>query len=248
MIWLRFGYGFLASSYSPSIMRAFLAVTSMLISWWRVQYSRVEISRKSMVYSGKETKKKETETMPHPRAIPLKMSEQQKDVLQRVVHRATCSQRLLRRGAIILAAQTGATTTRITRTCMSIRKRCDCGGNAGAQPRPVCRPETATGKPKRLRQASESLLTDEQRPATPGHFTLEQCMQIMALAYEMPAEAERPVSNWTPCELADEAIKRGMVTQISLRTVGRFLTGERFTAAPPALLADSLPRPLIPSH
>jgi hypothetical protein len=39
------------------------------------------------------------------------------------------------------------------------------------------------------------------------------------------------VSTWTPRELADEAIKRGIVTQISPRTVERFLKGERFAAA-----------------
>ena len=49
-------------------------------------------------------------------------------------------------------------------------------------------------------------------------------MRIMALACETPASADRPVSNWTPRELADEAVKRGIVEQISPRTVERFLT------------------------
>jgi len=38
------------------------------------------------------------------------------------------------------------------------------------------------------------------------------------------------VSTWTPRELADEAVKRGIVEQISPRTVERFLKGERFAA------------------
>jgi hypothetical protein len=54
-------------------------------------------------------------------------------------------------------------------------------------------------------------------------FTFEQFMQIMALACEKPEAAERPVSSWTPRELADEAVKRGIVTKISPRTVERFL-------------------------
>jgi putative transposase len=66
-------------------------------------------------------------------------------------------------------------------------------------------------------------LTDEQRPGAPETFTFEQFMQIMALACEAPGESQRPVSDWTPRELADEAVKRGIVTQISPRTVGRFL-------------------------
>jgi putative transposase len=64
-------------------------------------------------------------------------------------------------------------------------------------------------------------------------------MQIMALACEKPEAADRPVSTWTPSELADEAIKRGIVTKISPRTVERFLKGERFAAASQAVLAHS---------
>jgi putative transposase len=100
----------------------------------------------------------------------------------------------------------------------------------------------ATGKTKLLKQAIEVLLTDEQRPGAPATFTFEQFMQIMALACEKPAAAVRPVSTWTPRELADEAIKRGIVTQISPRTVERFLKGEHFTAASQALLAHSISR------
>jgi len=50
------------------------------------------------------------------------------------------------------------------------------------------------------------------------------------------------VSAWTPRELADEAVTRGIVTQISPRTVERFLKGERFAASSQALLAHSTSR------
>src|SRR5947199_6246272 len=86
----------------------------------------------------------------------------------------------------------------------------------------------ATGKPKLLSQAIEVLLSDEQRPGAPATFTFEQFMRIMALACETPASADRPVSSWTPRELADEAVKRGMVEQNSPRTVERFLKGDGF--------------------
>jgi putative transposase len=97
----------------------------------------------------------------------------------------------------------------------------------------------ATGKQKLLSQAIEVLLTDEQRPGAPATFTFEQFMQIMALACETPASADRPVSAWTPRELADEAVKGGIVEQLSPRTVERFLTGERVAAPPQAVLADT---------
>jgi len=82
-------------------------------------------------------------------------------------------------------------------------------------------------------------LTDEQRPGAPATCTFEQFMQIMALACEKPEASGRPVSTWTPRELADEAVKRDIVKRISPRTVERFLKGERVAAPSQALLAHS---------
>jgi transposase len=188
---------------------------------------------------GKETRKKENEIMPDPRATPLHVSPLQQDLLQRLVRRATSPQRLVRRGKIMLAAAAGATMTKITQDLHvdhdTVRLWRERWRAAEARLQAI----EATGKPKLLGQAIEVLLTDEQRPGAPATFTFEQFMQIMALACEKPEAADRPVSSWTPRELADEAVKRGIVEQISPRTVERFLKGERFAAASQALLAHS---------
>jgi len=39
----------------------------------------------------------------------------------------------------------------------------------------------------------------------------------MAVACEPPGDSGRPISHWTPRELADEASKRGIVERISAR-------------------------------
>src|SRR5918992_4631536 len=78
-------------------------------------------------------------------------------------------------------------------------------------------------------------LQDAPRPGTPATFTVEQWCQIMALACEPPAASQRPISHWTPRELADEAIKRGIVATISERHVGRFLKSRRPQTAPQPL-------------
>ena len=65
-------------------------------------------------------------------------------------------------------------------------------------------------------------LQDAPRPGTPATFSPEQWCQIMAIACEPPEAAGRPISHWTPREIADEAIKRGIVETISERHVGRF--------------------------
>jgi putative transposase len=64
----------------------------------------------------------------------------------------------------------------------------------------------------------------------------------MALACEDPQATGRPVSHWSPRELADEAVHRGIVARISPRTVGRFLKGGGPQAPSEPLLAQRKPR------
>lgn len=54
------------------------------------------------------------------------------------------------------------------------------------------------------------VLSDELRPGSSAKFSLEQIVQIVALACEPPQQSERPVNQWTPAELATEAVLRGI--------------------------------------
>jgi len=81
-------------------------------------------------------------------------------------------------------------------------------------------------------------LHDAARPGAPATCRAEQWCQIIALACEPPEAAGRPISHWTPRELADEARKRGIVQTISERHVGRFLQSGRSQAAPESVLAE----------
>ena len=65
-------------------------------------------------------------------------------------------------------------------------------------------------------------LSDAPRSGAPARITPEQICAIVALACEKPEESDRPISHWSQQELADEAMKRGIVDQISQRSVGRF--------------------------
>ena len=72
------------------------------------------------------------------------------------------------------------------------------------------------------------LLVDAPRSGRRGDFSAEQIIQIIAIACEDPqAPSDRPVSHWTPREVAAEAVKRKIVPRISVRTVGRFLKSGR---------------------
>jgi len=46
-------------------------------------------------------------------------------------------------------------------------------------------------------------------------FSLEQILQLFAIACEKPEDYERPISHWTARELAEEVIKQGIVLSIS---------------------------------
>jgi putative transposase len=167
--------------------------------------------------------------MPDPQAAPVQVSSLQLDILQHMVRRTTSAQRLVKRAQIILEAFKGTSNTKISQ-------------HQHVDYETVRRWRDRWRAAKSRLQAIEALLTDAQRPGAPATFTLEQFMQIMALACEKPEAADRPVSTWTPRELAEEAVKRGIVEQISARTVERFLKGERVAAPSQAVLADSTPR------
>jgi putative transposase len=180
--------------------------------------------------------------MPKPQAAPIHVSSLQLDILEHMVRRTTSAQRLVKRAHIILEALKGTSNSRIAQLLQvdyeTVRRWRDRWRTAESRLQTI----EATGQPKLLSQAIEVLLTDEQRPGAPATFTLGQFMQIMALACDKPEAADRPVSSWTPRELADEAVKRGIVEQISPRTVARFLKGEQFAASSEALLAHASSR------
>lgn len=74
-----------------------------------------------------------------------------------------------------------------------------------------------------LLEIVHELLRDDSRSGAPAKFTPEQICQLVAVSCEPPADSGRPVSHWTPNELAEEVVKRNIVNSISPRSVGRFL-------------------------
>ena len=94
---------------------------------------------------------------------------------------------------------------------------------------------------KELRLLIEDVLSDEPRSGTPATFTAEQICEIVAISCEPPEASGRPVTHWTPTELADEAVKRNIVESISPRSVGRFLKGRRSETTPHSILAEQRP-------
>ena len=83
-----------------------------------------------------------------------------------------------------------------------------------------------------LRRAIETVLADQPRKGRDAKFTTDQQAMIVTIACENPdGESERPISQWTRQEIADEAVRRKVVPSISASRVGAFLKSGRPQAA-----------------
>lgn len=164
----------------------------------------------------------------------------QRAVLERLVRAYTTPQHIAQRARIVLmsadgmhnvdqARQIGADAQRVRRW----RRRW-----AGAQTA-IEAAEGTEGETAYVEDLVVELLGDEHRAGRKPVFTAEQVAQIIAVACERPSEeSERPVTHWTPKELRDEVVKRGIVATISVRHIARFFGGSRSQAAPVAVLAQ----------
>jgi transposase len=145
---------------------------------------------------------------PKPPAIEL--DEAERTDLERLARRPSTSQQIAQRARMILAAAAGANNSAIAvdegvdvDTVRRWRMRW-LGLRAAAEDLPA-----------------EDRLSDVPRPGRPARITAEQTCQLVALAGTAPRE--RPISQWTGREIADEAVHRGIVPAISPRHARRLL-------------------------
>jgi len=168
--------------------------------------------------------------VPGPAPQPITVSSAQQAVLDALLRRATCPQALALRVRIVRAAAAGQRNAALARqvgcTPATARKWRTRWAAAAAHLAAVDHDRPA------LERAIAAALADAPRPGAPATFTAEQIIRIINLACRPPDQCGRPVTAWTPRELADEAVNQGLVATISPRTVGRFLKGRRSAAAP----------------
>ena len=146
-----------------------------------------------------------------PKPDLLSFSESDRNDLERLVRRHSTSQQMALRGRIILEADAGKNNSQIARelddsveTVGAWRKRWLALQGIARADLPVV-----------------ERLSDVPRPGRPSQITAEQTCQLLALACEQPKE--RPISQWTGREIADEVMRRGIVKQISPRHAARLL-------------------------
>jgi len=170
--------------------------------------------------------------MPSPKPLPLTLSEAEETQLKTLVKRHNVAQQLALRGRIVLAAGAGKTNSQIVREQQVSLDMARLWRQRWLDLQAIPLDELRV----------EERLEDMPRPGAPARITAEQRCRIEALACEKPPEADRPISQWTGREIADEIMKRGIVEQISARHAGRLLKRSRHQTAPDPLLAHQRER------
>jgi putative transposase len=148
---------------------------------------------------------------PQPPVVNLSQAEQQ--ALEQLVNAHNTAQQIALRARIILTASQGLNNEQVGRTLQ-----------VGVDMVRQWRGRWLAGQAIPLTElTAEERLQDLPRAGKPSAITADQLCQITALACEKPEQSERPISQWSGREIADEIMQRGIVTQISPRHAARLL-------------------------
>lgn len=146
-----------------------------------------------------------------PKPAELRLSEEERTRLEAFVHRHSTPQQLAKRGRMVLLAAQGKSNAEIGR---------ELGVNVDTVR--LWRGRWLDSQAVPLAELSVTeRLTDTPRPGKPSQITAEHWCLMIALACEQPSE--RPISQWTGREIAEEMILRGIVPYISPRHASRLL-------------------------
>lgn len=140
----------------------------------------------------------------------LQLEPEEREQLQQLINRHHTPQQLALRAKIIVLAEEGQNHREIARQLNISRKMAR-----------LWRERWLAGQSSGMSVVER--LQDEERSGAPATFKLEQILHLFKLACDQPAEYNRPISQWTNRELADELVKQEIVETISPRHVGRLL-------------------------
>lgn len=148
-----------------------------------------------------------------PRLAPksLILDKEEREDLQQLLNRHITPQQTALRANIILLAEAGHNNREIARRLNIDRRMASLWRERWLE-------STARG------MTAMERLQDAERSGTPAKFELEQVLHLFKMACDSPTDYDRPISQWTNRELADEMMKQKIVETISPRHVGRLLS------------------------
>ena len=158
-----------------------------------------------------------------PKPAPIEVSEKQRGILQEITSCRHSGQGEVLRARIILNAASDMRNEHIAQRLGTSRRAVKLWRKRWNQASEALAEVETKDDGKSLRKLIGKVLSDAPRRGAPPKFTAEQVCQIIAVACESTESSDRPVAQWSSRELADEVIKRSIVSSISVRSVGRFL-------------------------
>lgn len=180
-----------------------------------------------------------------PKLEILTVTANQEEILKRIVGARASEAGLVRRAKVILGGHAKMSNSAIVRqyeikheAVRRWRKRWQANEARFKQIEVGEEESDSAQRMQDLEEAIRQMLRDEQRSGTPPKFSPEQQVKIIAVACEDPLESGRPISHWTPREIADEVVKRKIVSSISAQSVERFLKRGADQAALEPILAQ----------
>ncbi|MHC5727605.1 MAG: helix-turn-helix domain-containing protein [Nostoc sp.] len=141
----------------------------------------------------------------------LNLSESDRSELQQLINRHNAAQQLVLRAKIILLASDGKNHGEIARILDISLDMARLWRNRWF--------ETSDKELSILQR-----LQDSERIGAPVKFSMEQVIELFALACSPPEDYGRPISHWTPRELAEEIMKQGIIERISVAYLNFLLT------------------------
>jgi len=151
--------------------------------------------------------------MPIPKAQAVKLSDAERQGLEKLVKRHQVGQQIALRARIVLAAAAGLKNKEIVAKYSVTADTVRLWRNRWVKLQDISLDDLGL----------EDRLQDAPRPGSPARITADQRCQIEALACEKPENSARPITQWSAREIADEVIKREIVTEISPRHAARLL-------------------------
>jgi putative transposase len=151
--------------------------------------------------------------MPGPKPEPIELSDKVRQDLEKLVARHTTGQQKAQRARIILKAAEGKNNAEIARELNQSIDMVRLWRRRWHELEALAWDDLS----------AEERLDDLPRPGAPPRLTADQICRIEQMACEAPAQAGRPISQWTGREIADELVKRGIVDRISARHAARLL-------------------------
>ena len=151
--------------------------------------------------------------MPIPKAQIVILSDVERQGLEKLTRRHQVGQQIALRARIVLAAADGLKNKEIVEKYQVTADTVRLWRNRWVKLQGISLEDLSL----------EDRLQDAPRPGAPGRITADQRCQIEALACEQPENSERPITQWSAREIADEIIKREIVAEISPRHAARLL-------------------------